>query len=316
MVTVPAQPALRAKASASIVLVDGEKRGIGKLNGSEVSVARKRVVCIRADLLCLRYWGMQDVIDEALQRLYWACREGRGFPGVVPDETNGRVSTDAILRGLGLSPPPVERRPLVGAEGDSIWGSQEELLIRRSYRPPDIHADGLSSVIAGSSRPTPMSMVGDDQVTVGSSHDPTGRGKAGEETRTEGGQESLHMNLGQQSFPAIDSPADPSLLQDGVVGFMDFDPALYQDLHVTEFHGGNQLAGQTQGMSARVVRSQILAQGPQQELLESSEQVEWEVQQEGTVEDMLPWPGNIAALQKGKELEDDRDGIHHHGRKG
>jgi hypothetical protein len=34
--------------------------------------------------------------------MYWACRNGRDFPGTLPDETSGRVTTHAILEGLGL----------------------------------------------------------------------------------------------------------------------------------------------------------------------------------------------------------------------
>jgi len=48
---------------------------------------------------------MRDVMDEALQRLYWACRQKANFPGDVPDESNGIVTTDDILTGLHLSGP-------------------------------------------------------------------------------------------------------------------------------------------------------------------------------------------------------------------
>ena len=48
---------------------------------------------------------MREVTDEALQRLYWACRCGSGFPGSIPDESNGSPSTTAILDALGLTPP-------------------------------------------------------------------------------------------------------------------------------------------------------------------------------------------------------------------
>lgn len=48
---------------------------------------------------------MREVTDEALQRLYWACRRGSGFPGPIPDESTGSPSTAAILDALGLKPP-------------------------------------------------------------------------------------------------------------------------------------------------------------------------------------------------------------------
>jgi len=48
------------------------------------------------------YLQMSEVTDEALQRLYWACRRRENFPGDVPDESKGQITTNAILRGLGL----------------------------------------------------------------------------------------------------------------------------------------------------------------------------------------------------------------------
>lgn len=45
---------------------------------------------------------MREVTDNALERLYWACRRGSGFPGHIPDESNGIVTTTDILNGLGL----------------------------------------------------------------------------------------------------------------------------------------------------------------------------------------------------------------------
>lgn len=54
------------------------------------------------------YCRMRDVFDEAIQLLYWACRERRGFPGDILDESPGKVTTDAILRGLGLIEPGQE----------------------------------------------------------------------------------------------------------------------------------------------------------------------------------------------------------------
>ncbi|KAJ9646820.1 hypothetical protein H2204_000512 [Knufia peltigerae] len=51
------------------------------------------------------YCRMRDVLDEAIQRLYWACRQESGFPGDIPDESSGSVTTDSILCGLGLIEP-------------------------------------------------------------------------------------------------------------------------------------------------------------------------------------------------------------------
>ncbi|RVX68996.1 hypothetical protein B0A52_08063 [Exophiala mesophila] len=43
--------------------------------------------------------------DEAIQRLYWACRRSSGFPGEIPDESQGTPSTSAMLDALGLRRP-------------------------------------------------------------------------------------------------------------------------------------------------------------------------------------------------------------------
>ena len=48
---------------------------------------------------------MRDITDEALIRLYWASRNGTGFPGEVPDETGEKLTVNAILQGLGLTEP-------------------------------------------------------------------------------------------------------------------------------------------------------------------------------------------------------------------
>jgi len=48
---------------------------------------------------------MREVTDEALQRLYRACRSNLSFPGDVPDESQGPPSTTEILDAMGLLPP-------------------------------------------------------------------------------------------------------------------------------------------------------------------------------------------------------------------
>jgi hypothetical protein len=48
---------------------------------------------------------MREVTDSALQQLYWACRRRSGFPGEIPNETSGSVTTANILKGLGLLKP-------------------------------------------------------------------------------------------------------------------------------------------------------------------------------------------------------------------
>jgi len=51
---------------------------------------------------------MREVTDEALQRLYWACRSRSGFPGAPLDDSNGIPSTAAIIDALGLTRPSLE----------------------------------------------------------------------------------------------------------------------------------------------------------------------------------------------------------------
>jgi hypothetical protein len=51
---------------------------------------------------------MREVTDEALQRLYRACRINSGFPGVIPDESQGPPPTSEILDALGLMRPSLE----------------------------------------------------------------------------------------------------------------------------------------------------------------------------------------------------------------
>ncbi|KIW11306.1 hypothetical protein PV08_10606 [Exophiala spinifera] len=65
------------------------------------------------------YCRMRDVYDEAVQRLYWACRRRRDFPGDVPDESMGAVTTDAILHGLGLIGPGHEDPTVPMAAGET-----------------------------------------------------------------------------------------------------------------------------------------------------------------------------------------------------
>jgi hypothetical protein len=50
----------------------------------------------------ISYCQMKEATDTAIQQLYWACRRKQGFPGQIPDESNGHVSTTDVLRGLSL----------------------------------------------------------------------------------------------------------------------------------------------------------------------------------------------------------------------
>lgn len=60
---------------------------------------------------------MQDVLDEAIQVLYSACKRSNSFPGILPPEDGGLVSTEGILRGLGLVKLNLETQPVERSTG-------------------------------------------------------------------------------------------------------------------------------------------------------------------------------------------------------
>ncbi|KIW61399.1 hypothetical protein PV05_01526 [Exophiala xenobiotica] len=78
----------------------GVKCGTCKANNSACTYTARRGREARS-----YYCRMREVLDEALQRLYWACRHKMEFPGEIPDESTGVVTTEAILNGLGLTTP-------------------------------------------------------------------------------------------------------------------------------------------------------------------------------------------------------------------
>jgi hypothetical protein len=53
---------------------------------------------------------MGEATDEALQRLYWACRRKSDFPGNIADESNGFVITEGILEGLCVKVPSLDEK--------------------------------------------------------------------------------------------------------------------------------------------------------------------------------------------------------------
>jgi hypothetical protein len=179
---------------------------------------------------------MQDVIDEALQRLYWACREGRGFPGEIPDESGGRVSTDAILRGLGLSPPPMDNSRGSGTQSDSILDTQARVT-RDSYHPPDMpraHPASAPPAASGSSHPsaTPSERVSTSSGTPGAAlHDPGGTvmdlDGGEEESEEDEGEafagdlsQSFRHGLGGEAHGNMPLSLDPAMMQGGQVEYL------------------------------------------------------------------------------------------------
>ena len=45
---------------------------------------------------------MLEIMEEALQQLYWACRAKEGLPEPLQSRSNGRINIKDILEGLGL----------------------------------------------------------------------------------------------------------------------------------------------------------------------------------------------------------------------
>lgn len=76
-------------------------------------------------------------MDEALQRLYWACRTHGDFPGRIPDESTGVVTTHAILKALDLAPtmedpdrPHGLKQEPSSSRKDSLNDSQRPVTLR------------------------------------------------------------------------------------------------------------------------------------------------------------------------------------------
>ncbi|KIW68945.1 hypothetical protein PV04_04856 [Phialophora macrospora] len=135
-----------------------------KCDGAQVCKA-----CQASDIPCVYsarrrearnyYCQMREVTDTALQRLYWACRRKTGFPGRIPDESTGVVSTTDILKGLGLINPefdefdlPKEIEPTV-RPGDCSDRVQRSLLLIK----PRGHDDSNDSQSVASADPTSSS---------------------------------------------------------------------------------------------------------------------------------------------------------------
>ncbi|EXJ75558.1 uncharacterized protein A1O5_00064 [Cladophialophora psammophila CBS 110553] len=263
------------------------------------------------------YLGMQDVIDEALQRLYWACREGRGFPGVIPDESGGRVSTDAILQGLGLNPPRLDNtstRP-AGDRVDSASDTQAQPHRPQSYRPPDFQPPNLLRTKTTSSVMTPGSTASDDRLTFVEAVTASAGQRAKrtsvmevdgeEEDMSDGLPDGLPDSLGQQFHERMDGSVDPAVLQDEHVGLMD--GSIYPDTGVMDFDSGRQPSTQGWRRGKQAAGGQFEVDGLAHERY-GSEQQAWEGQDQG-VDGMLPWPGNMAFMQRRPRHDDSRSGF-------
>ncbi|KIW71688.1 hypothetical protein, variant 3 [Phialophora macrospora] len=252
---------------------------------------------------------MQDIIDEALQRLYWACRERTGFPGLIPDESSGRVSTDAILRGLGLSPPQVDNPQPGGSRSDSMLDTRTHRLLPRSYHPPDIRPPPqvLSQNLATPSTMTPLSPTGDDRHTFGEAvprrHN-TSTMEVDEEDDgisdglSDGMPDGLPDGLGQEFQDGMDTSIDPKMLQAGHLGSIG--GSTYSNMGGLPFGSGLPLGSHGRQMPPHSA-NQFGIPSLDQQRLESV------TQSLGTVElpdGLLPWPGNMASIYRQGEAED------------
>ena len=98
---------------------------------------------------------MREVTDEALQRLYRACRSNLSFPGDVPDESQGPPSTIEILNALGLM------RPLLANMG-SIENFQKS--ISTSPSNSTTHSDLPKTQHLGTTHPTKEPFAQDEHL--------------------------------------------------------------------------------------------------------------------------------------------------------
>ncbi|KAK5454361.1 hypothetical protein LTS15_006361 [Exophiala xenobiotica] len=87
---------------------------------------------------------MLEIMDEALQRLYWACQAKEGLPEPFLNRPDGRITTKDILEGLGLestgfsdAASSSNARPLPSVTGSpSVSFSDLQQLPLRETTPP------------------------------------------------------------------------------------------------------------------------------------------------------------------------------------
>lgn len=244
---------------------------------------------------------MHEIIDEALQSLYWACREGRGFPGTVPDENNGHVSTDAILRGLGFLPPAVERvngaGPAVNPFLDDADGTPE-----RSYYPPDLPSNrrSFNSSVLGQMRPA-----------GGAGHHTFEDGLGQQEGQRDGQQvrqialihDPVFDGLDPRFRVAMDGGIDGNMFHGGPARGMDIDLTRSSEMGIPNFQPPIPIDG---AHSYRSVECGDKDPEPSVGQIHgplNSEDGRWDSQLAPKSGEMLPWPGTLAALSRNRKLD-------------
>ncbi|KAK5437527.1 hypothetical protein LTR34_001071 [Exophiala xenobiotica] len=264
-------------------------------------------------MFIFRYWAMHDVMDEALQRLYWACREGRGFPGVIPDESSGRVSANAILRGLGLDPPAVERSGPVKSHSDSLLDGVD-VRSERSYHPPDMPQKLTPRPSIQSTEQTPHSSKQDGDMADGtdgadgvdgadSEDDVDGVSDSDEvhsrpqEMSTQHPGNGIPAGVGQQSRQPPEDPIDLPMTQGASMRMMNMHSPMYTRFEARGFQTAAQLDGQSGPPSMQI--GQQRHGSMQGNVFGSAGQAGWTAGQPTGVDgETLPWPGNLAALYR------------------
>lgn len=228
-------------------------------------------------------------MDQAVQTLYWACRQNRGFPGTLPDESGGSVSTDAILRGLGLTPPSAEMAEELGVNADSQTDGVRPSL-GRNYRGPSSVSEDMNSVPGVPTEEQPdlhpqhnktlvhNSVIEERQLHLG--HDMTQRVGANEGI-------PMLMGFGQPYHLMMDGSAtDPQLLDGHDVG-AGYDPLAHPILD----RRGSGDPGQHFHGAPQSTRTHDAV------MLDGHGGTDWNRQSMQRTRGPLPWPGTLAAVQ-------------------
>ncbi|KAK5044858.1 hypothetical protein LTR84_010396 [Exophiala bonariae] len=241
---------------------------------------------------------MREVIDEALQTLYWACREGRGFPGTVPDESSGQVSTDAILRGLGLTPPVVERIG-AGSSASKRVADESDGAPERSYHPPDIPSD-YRSMNENSVRQMQPSDRPDNPAVDG--------GIGQQEYKPLNARERVAPNhdlvpdsLDPRFRVLLDGDFDPDIFHHDNDGTMDLGHVESADVSNLDLHSRTQWS-QRYGYRSRESNNEYQESMVRRDnSRKGRENANWESDAVPKSSETLPWPGTLAAVSRDKK---------------
>lgn len=179
-------------------------------------------------------------MDQALQTLYWACRQNLGFPGVIPDESSGHVSTDAILRGLGLSPPSADLSGMPGGRSESQTDGVNSVG-EGPYKSPEMHRS-MDHMTDGSTDATSIALVSGAHGNMPFASIPVSYGP-----RTNQSESMVPMRFVQRYSQGIDGQTEVALLPGEQDGMLEFNTAAYSSSSSYQFQKASQLAGLDHG---------------------------------------------------------------------